>query len=294
VRFGAWYTNMMNYMFLGLSSEMSACINAMKSICSTASVHREDYLLSLAFLDHTYRFDGTRFLSIDLSKLSPDAVPAYKLTAISIALFSSEDTPESSIRLFEATCKEMELLGIAPSSLIMHGLLAMLYSRKGNMDAKLHHMDTACRIGFENGLIGLLARCTSLDIDTWGQCLCKYGEEFASIVQDRCLRNRKNWQLAYAGHSGPTPAIDVNIFEGEIMLLLIYKTPIADIAMLKNVTETEVRKTIRELCARLGLKSKKELVELSKIYYSSDSKPEPQAGMPGRAGNAAPDMKEGI
>jgi len=74
VRFGAWFTNVTNYLFLGLSSRMLECIDAMNAICESAEAHREDYRLALAYFDHTYRFDSSRYLTIDVSALSPDAM----------------------------------------------------------------------------------------------------------------------------------------------------------------------------------------------------------------------------
>jgi len=265
VRFGAWFTNVLNFMFLGLSSEMTACINTLVALSESESAHREDYRLLLAFLDHTYRFNRSLYLKIDIAKLSADAMTTYKLISMGSALFSTEDTPESSVRFFEAACREAELLGIAPASLTMHAVLGMLYSRKGNMDAKLRHIDEACRIGYEGGFVRLLAKCSTLDIEAYVLCMKKYGEDFAAHVQEICHRNRSCWQLAYTEHSGSNPGIDVNLFEGEVALLLVFKTPIEDIAMLKNVTVTKVRQTIKALCMRLSLKSKKELVE----YYTA-------------------------
>jgi len=275
VRFGAWLTNAINFMFLGLSSELPSCVNALNSICENETAHREDYRLLLAFYDQTYRCDPARYLSIDVSMLSPDAMLTYRLTAFVATLFSVDDIPENSIRFFEAACRETDLLGIAPAGLTMHGVLAMLHSRRGNMAAKLHHMDEACRIGYETGLVRLLAKCSSLAIDSYAQCLSKYGEAFASGIRDICLRNRNKWQLAFKAHSDSNPFLDLSIFEHEILLLLAYRTSMRDIAVLKNITEKDLRKVIGDLCGRLSVASKKELIELYKNTFLFDSKDRP-------------------
>ncbi len=267
VRFGAWFTNYSNYMFLGLTSQLPGCIENMISISESAVSHQEDYRLLLAFLDHTYRFDKKRYLEIDVAELSTDAITTYKLISLAVAYFSVDDVPKNTINFFEAVCKETDTIGIAPAGVTMHGLLAMLHSRNNNMEAKLHHIDEAGRIGHENGVIRLLAKCSALDIDTFHQRLCKYGKRFANDIRNRCIRNRKNWQLAYAIHTGSNPAINVRIFETEIVLLLIYKMSIEDIAILKNITAQEVRDTIKALCKKLSVKSKKELVVLFMNTY---------------------------
>jgi len=275
VRFGALFTNMSNYMFLGLTSEIPACMKAMESICADASPHSEDYRLILAFFAHTYRFDPSRYLAIDVSMLSQDAVITYKLITLAVSLFSDDNIPESTIRFFETSCIETDLLGIAPASITMHGLLAMLHSRKGNMDAKLLHMDEVCRIGYENDLIRLLAKCASLDIDNYVRRLRKYGEAFASDIRDRCIRNRNNWQLAFKAHSGENPMLSLSIFEHEFLLLLVYKTSIHDLAALKNMTEKEARKVISDLCEHLSVGSRKELIELYKetFHFTTGNQP---------------------
>jgi len=291
VRFGAWFTNYSNYMLLGLASRMSDCMNAMEQICSTATAHKEDYRLLIAFLDYNYRFDSTRYMQIKVTKLSPDAITTFNLMALTVAYFSVGEVQDSSIMIYESACRETELLGIAPASLTMHSLIALLHSRKGNLDEKLNHIYQSCRIGYENGYVRLLAKCSSLDIDAYVQCLSNYDKAFASKLHERCLRFRSNWQLAYKLHSGSNPAVDVNIFEAEIVLLLVYKIPIEDIAMLKNVSEKKVRKTIKALCTRLSLKSKKELVELFTATYCSAPGAKPRMSMAAAAENAEPGEK---
>jgi len=262
VLFGAWFTNVSNFMLLGLSSEIPACLNAMESICSSAKVHQEDYRLLLAFFDHSYLFDASRFMTIDVSKLSFDAITTYEVMSLGVCLFSGKKNQESALKCFEAACRQTELLGITPASITMHSLIAMLYSVNGNSKEKLRHMDDACRIGFESGITRLLAKCFSLDIDNFSQCMSKYDSAFSEEIHNKCLQYRNNWKNAYTTVSGPNPAINLNIFEHEIALLLINNMSMADIAELKNITVKEVKSTIKDLCERMGLNSNEELANL--------------------------------
>jgi len=221
-----------------------------------------------------YIFGLTSIVTLQ-SALSPDAMPLYKIISLGFAMLSNEETPECALRFFEVGCRETELIGITPASLTMHGLLAMLHARKGNADAKLRHMDAVCRIGIESGLTRLLVKCAAFDIDQYTRHLGNYGKHLGAEIREKCFRFRTLWQLAYQAHSGSNSAIDVSVFEHEIVLLLIFKTRMEEIAELKNISVREVRKTIKDLCARLNLRSKKELVELFSETYRFSRKDRP-------------------
>jgi len=268
VTFGAYFANALNYQMLGLASEIPSCIKAMEKVYKHNPLHQEDYQLLLSFLAYNFSFDSSPFFSIDVSKLSPEAIILYEYLSILIAFFSAKENSDPVIGTFHGICREADLLGIAPISLMLHAILATLCSRKGNKGAEELHIKEVCRIGHDTGLLRLLSKAYAiLRTDVYYDCLCKYGKAFANKVEVAFQNNTSKWKLAYNKSQKTDIKFFVTSLEYEIVTLLMYKTSVRDIAMLKGLSEQEVRHIIKDLCDRCSLSSREDLVDYFKRIF---------------------------
>lgn len=119
VMFGAHFTNATSYFLLGLASEIPPCIREMEEICKNEPLHEEDFRLIMAFLAYSTSFDIKPFLNIDINKLSPQALIAYQFLSVNTAFLSEEQTPEAAFRVYHGLCRESELLGIDPVTIML-------------------------------------------------------------------------------------------------------------------------------------------------------------------------------
>jgi len=255
-------------MLTGLVSEMSACMKAMEAICISESAHQEDYRLIMSYAELTYRLKTEPFLKIDVSKISPDALITFNLMSIGISVFNEKGTPDGSIKLFESVCRNTDLMGVAPATITIHGFLALIYLRNGDKLQELKHIEEVCRLAHAGGFDRLLSKCGSLDISSYDGCLSKYDKSYAAKITNKIHQQTQKWKLSFSIVSADNPAIDASVSENEIMLLLSYKMSIHDISILKNIPEKEVRNIIKELCKRLSIGSRKELIELFRNTYN--------------------------
>jgi len=266
VQFGAHFTNASNYQMLGLASEIPFCIKSMETLCQDDATHQEDYRLGLAYFKYYSSFDIKPFLDIDVTGLSREALTTYKLLSINASFFSGEPVSDSLIGIFKTFCHETELLGIAPAYVIFCSNLATLCSRRGAFEDEKKYIKESCRMGYEKGFNRLLARALpTLDKELYNECLSEYGHRFAKKILNISKANAEKWRITARIAFGKSNKFDATQFECEIIILLISKMKISDIAMLKNTTEKEVRSIISELCSRFSLRSKAELI----AYYRS-------------------------
>jgi len=267
VRFGALLTNVSNFMLTGLISEITACVKGMEAICAEETAHQEDYRLIISYVEYTYRLNAEPFMKIDVSKISADAMTTFNLLAIGSSVFNDRGIPGSSLKLFESVCRNTDLLGITPAAVTIHGYLALICLRKGDKAQELRHIEEVCRLCCAEGFERLLAKCCSLDISSYEECLRKYGKGFAAGIVNKTHLYTQKWKISFSIASADRPAIDASVSENEIMLLLAYKMSIHDISILKNIPEKKVQEIIKALCARLSLGSRKELAELFRSTY---------------------------
>jgi len=269
VKFGAYFTNATNYLVLGLASEIPSCVKAMENICQNDPMHQEDYKLLIAFFSYCTLTDNSSLFKIDITKLSPQALIMYEFATIHTVFFSDTQSSYPALSIYQAICREVDILGIAPVSIILHSILATLYSRRGDKVKEETHIEETCRIGYESGLERLLTKSYQIiDHKMYRHYLSKYfGSTYYNKIETRSNENAEKARLSYNILHETTLEFSFSSLEYEIVALLMYKTSISDIATLKGITEKEVRDIIKDLCKRYSLESKKELVEYYKKLF---------------------------
>lgn len=268
VKFGAFCTNAVNFQLLGLVDELCRCMMYMENVCDQHPVHEEDYRLLLAFCSFHQTFSAEALYRIDVTKLSPDAIIAFNCLLSNVLIFNPDKPPKTTLMLQEGFLRNLELWGITPAVLVSHSILAVLCARVDDIEGEHRHVEQVCRIGYENGYKRLLTKTSSVAPESFHIYLSKIGSGFAKEIEKKRIENAENWRRAYEYVSGKKLSA-IRDCERDIVMLLFYKRSIKDIALIKNVSEDEVRQTIKNLCELNGVSSKKELVKYyNKLFYT--------------------------
>jgi len=267
VRFGAHWVSCFCFRILGLASEQKSSLKVMESLVGD----NEDFRLLLADFWLTQVFDTEPISKIDAEKLSPDALLEYECVSLVAFIFSSNSLSADAVNAHSLLCRNVELQGVTPAAVLLHSALSKICERQGDVEGHHKHIESVCRLCHDEGLLALLSKCSTLSPDEYRRCMQPYGAAFVHQVEQIREMNVKNWKRVYDGFAGKTVTWGETAFENEFCLLLSYGLPNKEIAALKNITEQEVRQLIQKLCARVGVRTKKELTAYFKAFYGGES-----------------------
>jgi len=270
VKFGAFCTNAVNFQLLGLVSELDRCMKYMENVCSQHPRHEEDYRLLLSSCNFHQTFKADLLFRTDVTKLSPDSLVAYECILSNVLIFSPDKPSKTTIMLQQAFLRNLELRGITPAVMVSHGIIASLCARTGDIGEQHRHIEEACRIGYENGYIRLLAKESSLAPEVFNKYLSKTDSDFAKLIEQRRNTNAENWRRTYEFLSGKKFGAIADA-ERDIVMLLFYGMSVKEIAMLKNITVEEISHIIDNLRIESGVSSREELVKYyNRIFHSPE------------------------
>jgi len=267
VKFGANCTIIYNSLPLGLYSQIVRCMQKMEEICVQDPAHSEDYRLLIGICRFQYTYDGVLLQSIRVNELSADALSAFSCVTMQTMIFSHTEATSDAIRIYSAYARQEQERGILPAAMAANGMLAMLCERVGDKEGRQSHMDTLCRIGYEERYVTLLSKYSAVMPAEYRKSLSVYGADFARTIEHIRSRNLRN--CFYVFHTATGSWRFDNRLHGdyEFLLLLSYGFSNKKIANLKDIPEAEVSRIIRTLCEESGLQSKRQLAAYAKRVF---------------------------
>jgi len=259
---GIYYTIYYSGTLSGLALKVSYAIAEIKKICDSECPHREDYRLIYANLRLQLFLDPTALHSIDVMKLSADAITDYKLYIMQEISMSPSQQPPRAINMYCILCRELELSGILPALFCAWAALSSICAHVGDVRGEDYFIGQACRLGAENKFYSLLAKWSSLGFNKYIKELHKYG--ISDKICKLYKRNGVNYLTVFNALNNMSIFLDMTIEEAELLVLLSYGISNKKIADIKNISEKEVDEQIRAYCKRRSFKNKGELVKFSK------------------------------
>ncbi|GEM_PF-566413 len=256
IRFGAYCTNVFNCLLLGLSSELNICMNEMEKIKDAEKIHSEDYKMLIASCRFQYTYDTHLFNEIDITRLSSDALPLYELVSIITMIFVDEPMHPQALRVFSAMCRQAEINGCVPASMVMHGLLATLCERNGDNESKIKHIQDACRIGYSEGLYTTLSKYSNFNHMEYHRQMNAYGHDFARKIEKIRNHNTQNFILTFNATRKMALNIDFTTEQGDVILLVCSGFSMKKVSMMKNISVSEIKKTINAFMQKTILKQR--------------------------------------
>jgi len=277
VIFGAYLSNALCYQILGMVSKLIVCMDEMEKIFSEEKEHIEDYRLLIAFCKYLQTYSQDYYHRINIRELSESALLAYEIFTLGLAVLSPAPESFTAFSLYTARCEEIGHSGITPLHFVYHTCLGCLLGKSGDREGYLFHQEEACRIGYENKLVTLLSKYSTIAPEEYSRFLQKFNVSFAREIEIIHENNYRNVHLTFLSLTGKINDLAEDLPENEFILLLFYNMSNRDIALLKNISEKEVREIIKEMCEKNGLKTKKELVEKYRKIYDEMIEASPQS-----------------
>jgi len=274
VRFGAVAANVYNNILLGQYTEVLSGMQALEAIRGEDPDHEEDYRLIITALGFQFSYDDGLSRSITVGRLSPDALILYRCFLLQMMVFSRALESTGALRFFGVFCRELEDAGIAPALVSIHGSLAMLCERAGDMTGAKANISDACHIAHEDGLLSLLAKVSMLNPDAYRKRLKHYGEAFVHQLDHIAQQNMSGWRTVFNSAKGVSLFPELPPEEGEIMLLLSYGMSNKAIADIKGVSEMEMAQRIGAIGKALGYSTKAGLAAYAKRFFILPETPE--------------------
>jgi len=268
VRFGAYCTNLYNYMLLGLYSEMVRCQNHMEIICENTVDHKEDYKMLLAASKFEYSYDTSDLMTIDPQKLSPDALMAYECVTLLSIVFSTNIESVNAVHMYNITCAMLEKSGNHPAAMVFHGCLVYLCAHVGDTDGQRKHTEAMVRLGHTERYHTLLSKYMSLDAAGYLQQFKVYGNEFENKILNISRNNMKSWKLIYSTYKNMPMLPDYTDMECEVLLLLSQGLSRKRIGELKSLSQSKLNHVLDEISEKSGIQGYAELKTYAKEVYS--------------------------
>jgi len=259
IKAGAYYTITFNSMLLGLSSSAFEALENVKKIALEDPIHAEDYNLMACYLQMHIYHEISTISNVNPQKLSSDAINMYDLMLQLSRLITNVQRTNTEIRQAMLVCRRYELLHIPALELELNGIMAGIFTKEPDM------------------LDSYLSKMVNIaEKNKWYSILAKYAyfynnKETISLLEKRSSsglkkylslrdKNSKNWLILFKEARRGIP--DSFSFEDtEIIILLSYNLTNEEISTLMNRPKEEISRHIHQLCKKLGLKTKKELIE---------------------------------
>lgn len=269
VRFGLYCTIVHASLPLGFYENVFKYMKLMEKLCQNDLEHETDYKLLICICNFQYTYNASALKDIVVSDLTPQALTAYECFCMQTTVFTKTIESEACLNLYTALCRNLEVTGNLPAAFIAHSFVALFYGRVGKTEEAEVHIDSACRIGCELKLYGLLTKHSSLNPDLYKKYISIYDSDFSRKLEHLRTDNQNKWRIVFNAAHGNKIFPDCSADDADFLMLLSYGLKNKTLAELKNIPVKEISCAINRLCVQYKMSTKAELVAYAKNIFSS-------------------------
>jgi len=269
LRIAVHFTIGFNAALLALHLEYKKAVENIKLLTENEDKHKEDMKILLATLIYHTSWDFELFKKINPEALSEEALPIYKYNLVTKNIFSGSIDNETTYRYIQSDLSYLKANEITPLLLNYHCLLGGGNYALTHTKLCEHHFREAVRIAVEQGWISKLSKFYALNVNVIDSMLLEYGKSYVEKLKELRAVTTRNWQITHQLETGTTINSDLNDEKTEYLLLVIYNLSYEQIASIKQLPVSNIKRIYKELIKICNVKNKKELVNYAFELFKS-------------------------